>query len=619
MDEQAILKDRVSAILGLGSGSSIVSAASLAVICLFYVYTAGTYLQVRIYPLIDRVTYYTNFDFYIINEYADHIIIGSLLVLWLAFSFKKSNASYIAIGLFSAFFVAAGVTNYDPALDGIALAALPAIIALAAYNWHSQKKILQKQHYTLEINYLAIIGIVIGLVSLAFAITSIIIVSNDTGLPVRSYAYDIFLLFSGLSPVLSLLLIMCFPVKLLIDFVMSNKMSTKLNFAIDEGQKMPTITKVICLSLFITLSIVIAIIPHLPTVNADGKQIGVDTGYYVNWISALNNARSAQDFLYQAFVDQGRQGDRPTSLIFLFTLYKVSGVDMFYVAEYVPLILGPALVLAVYFLTHELTSNDRISLLAAFLTAISFQVLVGIYAGFYANWIALICGYVSFVFLFRFLKKGGAANLGLFATLFILTLFSHVYTWTILTIAAGVFLAVVLLKIRQYNRRNAALLLIVLLSTVVIDVVRTSLTGSSGGIEEDIEVAVRLAGPDQFALRWSNLTYATTVFLGGIFANFVVLGLGLYWLFRTNMKEPTSIFLIVFLSVGILPFLFGEWVIQTRTFYNVPFQIPAAIALFHIARRQTEGRLIRVLPLYLWLIAMAVITVSNFYLVVPEQ
>jgi hypothetical protein len=603
------LNNRISAILGRGfSRSSIISSASLAVMCLFYVYTVGTSLQIRIYPLIDRVTHYIPFDFYIVNEYVDHVVISALLIIWLAFSIQRSKAGNATILIIAALFSVTAVVNYDQVLDAIALSALPALAALLLYSRYSR----QILHYNSElwIDYLAIVGIAIGIISFAFAVSNIA-ADNAAGYPIdRNYAYGVFLIFSSASPVLLLLLITCFPVKLLIIYFTAKV--KKLQELEIKDIRISTKVKGIFLSLFVLLSIIIAIIPHLGTVNPDNQLVGVDTGYYVNWVKALNNSTSTPDFLYQVFVQQA-QGGRPASLLLFYSLQHITGADLLYVVEFAPMILGPALVLVVYFLTRELTSNETVPLIAAFLTAISFQVLIGIYAGFYANWIALIFGYLGLIFLFRFLKRGGKENLALYAGLTILTLFCHVYTWSILAIATGAFLAVM---IKTNNRRNAILLMIALLSTVAIDLARTGLGGPSG-FEEDIEISQRrLAGPDQFVLRWNNLTYTTTTFVGGLFANFIILGLGIYWIFKARLKEPTSIFIIVFLSVGILPFLFGEWVIQTRVFYNIPFQIPAAMALFYIGRRSSG---IRTVPIYLWLIVMSLLAVSNFYLIAPNS
>jgi hypothetical protein len=155
------------------------------------------------------------------------------------------------------------------------------------------------------------------------------------------------------------------------------------------------------------------------------------------------------------------------------------------------------------------------------------------------------------------------------------------------------------------------------LASVIIDVARMVMTGSAGGLEKDIEVAkVVGVGSEQFALRWSNLLHTMYSFVGGQFSNFIVFTLGLYWLFRSNLREPSSVFLLIYLSIGLLPFLLGDNIIQTRVFYDIPFQIPAAIALYFI-RNQTLGCAM-LLPICIWLFVMTVISVSNFYLILPS-
>lgn len=637
MSHGIVVGSYIFKVLGRGfSELSIITSAGLAVLCLFYIYTVGTYLQVRIYPLIDRVTYYTSFNVYIINELVDHIIIGSLLVLWLALSIR-SKIGHSITGAFAIFFIVAVVVNNDLVLDSTALFSLPVIVSLVIYDRYRPGKITISDRSDLTSSYLAVIGIIIGLITFAFAVSSIAFPSEENNANMRGHAYDIFVLFSSFSPILLLLLITCFPLKLLIDFARM-KIRRQQETVVDPSDSihkkvLSQQAKVIYISLFMLLSIIIGVIPHLPTVNVDGQLIGVDTPYYAAYLNELKNSQSAQDFIHQAFIVHGN-GDRPISLILMFAFLQQmtslgNGIDSAIAIEYLPLLLGPSLVLVIYFLTRELTTNDLTSLLAAFLTAISFHVLIGIYAGFYANWIALIFGYLSFIFFFRFLKEQSAKSLVLYGILLTLTLLSHVYTWSIFAIVMGLYLVVSMAKVRRTIRndevvaannrkkKSITVLFLILACTVAIDVGRSILTGSSGGIERDLEVSDR-AGLNQFVLRWNNLTYATTVYLGGLFANFIILGLGLYWIFASRMNENYNIFLIIFLSIGILPFLFGEWIIQTRVFYNIPFQIPAALALRYIGG-QTSTALVRLVPICIWLVAISIVTASNFYLVLPPE
>ena len=103
--------------------------------------------------------------------------------------------------------------------------------------------------------------------------------------------------------------------------------------------------------------------------------------------------------------------------------------DPFQVIEYSPALFAPLLALVTFFLTRELTGNDKISIVASLLSAISFQTLIDIYSGYYANWLALIIGYSAFGFLVRCLKRPSKIELMALGLLMIGLLFAHSYTW----------------------------------------------------------------------------------------------------------------------------------------------------------------------------------------------
>jgi hypothetical protein len=321
--------------------------------------------------------------------------------------------------------------------------------------------------------------------------------------------------------------------------------------------------------------------------------------------------------MHQAFVIQGQNGDRPIALIFLFALVKVvNSADPSYIYEHTPIILGPALVLVVYFLTRELTSNDVASLFASFLTSVSFQMLIGIYSGYYANWLALIFSYLSAVFLIRFLKTSGNLNLVVFCILIVISLLTHVYTWVVTVVVFVIFLGIMLIT-KYHHRKSVIFLLLAILLSIAIDITRSTITGSSGGIERDIEIATEEAGLQQFTERWNTLNDVIQIYVGGQLSNFIIIVLCLYWLFFCDLQKTHSIFIIIFLSIGIMPLFFGDWHIQLRVLYNLPFQIPAAIALTYIYNKANAFR-IYIPVCVIWLIAISIRSVSNFYLIRPS-
>jgi hypothetical protein len=170
-----------------------------------------------------------------------------------------------------------------------------------------------------------------------------------------------------------------------------------------------------------------------------------------------------------------------------------------------------------------------------------------------------------------------------------------------------------MVAINHNKRRNTVLLLLIILSTVIIDIAKTTMTGVSNGFGRDLSVAHRQqVGISQFANRWNNLKDTMQNYYGAQFSNFIILGLALYWVLRCNLREIPSILFMIFFSIGILPLFFGDWIIQSRVFYDIPFQIPAALGLGYIRRR--DNGIIILLPICIWLIALAFKNVSNFTL-----
>jgi hypothetical protein len=388
--------------------------------------------------------------------------------------------------------------------------------------------------------------------------------------------------------------------------------------------------KVGFLLLAVIFSVILVLIPQHPLINKENQEIGVDTHYYVTWIEELSNSRSLSDFFYQSFIVQGQDGDRPFSLIFMFLFSRAAGgEDLSQTIEYLPIMLGPGIVLAFYFLTLEIMRNERIALLSAFFAAVSFHTLGGIYAGFYANWFALIVGYISVVFLFRYLRAGRSWDIVVFSILLIAVLFLHVYTWTILAAVAGIFLLTMLVfrsrvrignndndndkKNTSLTRRIIWLLLFAILPSIAVDLSKVLLTGSSGGLEQDVELAQTGLGIHQFNLRWEILNVTMHHSLGGVFSNFIILILGLFWVLKSNLREPGTIFMMIFLSAGIVPLFFGSWAIQARVFYDIPFEIPAAIALYYLSRRSNS--MLVSFAACTWIGAASLFTVMNYSLV----
>jgi hypothetical protein len=606
---------RIIKLLGHGNPiPSVVTSVILAIVSFFYIYTIGSFFNVSIYILQNRISYNTYFDFFIINRNIDHLIIISGIIVWAALSFKGKARTVITV-IYGGIIVIAVTTGVAVLLDITALMAIPFAISCLVYNRFAFKKILTTST-SLYLNYIGVIVIVLGIASIIMSLGVLFSIPLNPMLPIRNYIYDIFLFFSSFSPILMLLLVNCLPVKILIEEIrtlMSRIKNVRIYLVpFSHNYVIKTRTKIICLVLFMLLSVTLVLIPHQPIIIGDKQNVGVDTHYYIDWLGGLINSASSQELFRQAFVIQNG-GDRPITLLFLLALNKIVPANLVDTIEYAPLVLGPALIFAVYLLTRELTSNDITSLLASFLTAVSFHTLVGVYAGFYSNWLALIIGYLSFVIVFKFLKKSSPLTLAIYALSIILLLFTHIYTWSIFVILTMIFLAV-MLKFNYYQKMNIVLLLLVIFASVVLDIARLTITGSSSAIVRDIAIGAGGGlGLEQFGLRLSNLTEVVQNWYGAQFSNFIILILGFFWICISNFRKQVNIFLVVFLSVGFATMFFGSPSVQGRVLYDIPFEIPAAISLTYI-KKQSSGAII-LLSTCIWLVSISFRAVLNFHFI----
>jgi hypothetical protein len=117
-------------------------------------------------------------------------------------------------------------------------------------------------------------------------------------------------------------------------------------------------------------------------------------------------------------------------------------------------------------------------------------------------------------------------------------------------------------------------------------------------------------GLEQFALRWSNLIDIVQNWDGVQFSNFIILMLGVFWLWISNFRKQVNVFLVSFLSLGLAAAFFATPAVQGRILYDIPFQIAAALSLTYI-RKQANGPLIT-LGICVWLLGIAIRSVLNF-------
>ncbi len=585
-----------------------ISSLLLALILFFYILTLASFFNPTVYPLIDRVTYSTPFaEKYFLGKDLDQVLILSMTSLWLFLSIKN-RLRYILSGVYGLTSIAAVTGTYPPITELWSLLSFPLLLTLLVLNKLSKKQVVffEKRLY---INLLSGLGVIIGFLSLI--ISGIQLTAPDAILPSINYMYYMYLIFSIFSPIALIIIGLSFPIKMVITRIInsgSNLMRVLNGPSSTSNDFLKLNTRIMSLSGIIILSLLIVWIPHMETVNKDDQVIGSDTNDYAILLENLNASTTVQEFA-NVFVSLFSD-DRPLSLVTFFILTKIlDPSNLVNSLELLPFVLAPLLVISIYIVTMELTSNHFTAIMSSFMTAISFHVLVGIYGGLYANWFTLIFVNLSILFLMRSLRVPSKMNITLFSILLIVVLFSHEPTWPIVTLVLFIFLTTLFI-VKPSLKKRVGYLLIGTMPSFMIELFKTIFIRQSGVIKNVSFASSQGLGVQDVPTIWNNLVISVHTYLAGQFSNSIIFGLVIYWVLSCTFKDKSNILIIIFLSIVVLPILFGDPEVIGRVLYEIPFQIPAAVALTQIKKKYGN---IFFFSICLWLIALSIRTSTNFY------
>ena len=321
----------------------------------------------------------------------------------------------------------------------------------------------------------------------------------------------------------------------------------------------------------------------LPWSNPTGMLVSVDSPVYYGWISHMKtlDVNSALSFAFS--------NDRAIFLVLGYALSFVAPTVA--VVQSVAALLLVLLTVVTVFVLRLLSSSRMIQVLGALLVPFSFSALGLIFAGYFANMLALILIFTYFVLFFRLLNKW--SNLGFFSLIVVsvLVLFSHSWTWFVFVLSLGMYLFLEwrLTKIdkNSWGRLKNKVFLIGITVGVglTIDILRTVLLpiSSSGSALSTAQSSLGLPNP---AFLVSGMKQTVGVMLGGVFANqifFALSFIGLLILVR--FKSEIANFFVAWLFVACVSIIFAaDNLVFNRVLFLVPWVVLSALGLDFVIR-----------------------------------
>jgi hypothetical protein len=330
------------------------------------------------------------------------------------------------------------------------------------------------------------------------------------------------------------------------------------------------------LAISIVVSILLVFIPYRPDLNPTGRLVGVDSPLYVGWISQML-ARPWPQALQYSFVE-GLEGSRPFLLIPLYLVASL-GVSPTQIIEYLPLLLAPLLSLSTYIFVRYGHGSSNLAGLTALFSSVSFYPTVGLWGGYYANWLALILVYLFITSLLIVSRTASIPRYAATYTLSIALFLTHPWTWVLVVTVSLVFAISLYRESRKLVHLESIIGIIA--TGVVLDLVK-SLVFATRSIGVDVAGTFQSAGLAQLANFWNNLVDALLYTHGGLLGNWLILLLGLLAAFALRFKDRFERLLILWTAVSSIPFLVLDGYHQARLVYDLPIPVLMSVAMLFL-------------------------------------
>ena len=333
-----------------------------------------------------------------------------------------------------------------------------------------------------------------------------------------------------------------------------------------------------CLTLAsaILLSIALPLIPYLPAINPEFRPASVDIRYYSRWLGNMltTDHWSAIEYAFYGM----RNGNRPLYLMLLYGLTSL-GIPRQVVLNFEALLISPLFALAVYFAAVRLSGDRLYVSLASLAAVLGFNMTVGMFAGYFAAWTALIPFYACIALTPGLEERGLVGCLAASVAM----LYIHPWTWSLLMAVLTVHLASKALGSGRLDRR----LLAVLLANAAADTLKTLVSPSYGGLTSSATI---LGNEKRFGVTPlldlpRSLRRLSTTYVGGLFLNPLHMLLALIGVLSLlGKRDRSSNLIVIWVALVSLVFPFSSVGLQSHLLFAAPFPILIAEGLWTLSR-----------------------------------
>ncbi len=328
-------------------------------------------------------------------------------------------------------------------------------------------------------------------------------------------------------------------------------------------------------------SVVLGFVPYRPDINPSGNLVGIDTPLYAMWVSQMLQ-RPVFGAIGYAFVTAS-DGSRPLSLLFPYAVSGLFGASAGFGMRLYPILLGPLLSISSFVFVLQGRGNEREAALTSLMTSLSFQITVGLWAGYYANWLALAEAYLLLSVVMKLSKSGSLSSLLVASSLSFAILFTHPWTWDFMIVLCVLFMF--RQSLSNHDVKLAKIAIVFFVANALIDVTRFYTLNPAGTGVAGLDTITTGASLSQLTSFWPNLVATLTQSYAQLMAESVILGLALIATWRLFwVREGFSRLISMWVIIASLPFPFLSSLLQARIVYLLPVPVLASVETIGLQR-----------------------------------
>ncbi len=311
--------------------------------------------------------------------------------------------------------------------------------------------------------------------------------------------------------------------------------------------------------------------------------VSVDSPVYYKWITYMHSV-DVNGALSFAFAN-----DRATFLILAYVLSFFASplVVIQFVAALLIVLLGVVSLFVMRLICHV----RAVWVFAVLLVPFSFQALGLIYAGYFANMLALILIFAYVILFFRVLRTWSSLDFFALLGVSVLVLLSHSWTWFIFAISLLAFLFLewrLAVRDKGLWRRFKGKLILVGATVgvgLLVDFVRSHLSPVSSSSAVLSTSNSSLSFPNG-AFLLSGMQKTVEQLLGGVFANALFVALAIVgFLVLVRLRSEVSNFFVSWIFVACVAILFAsQGFVFDRFLFLMPWVVLSSLGLFSILR-----------------------------------